>query len=269
MISTMATLEDKQSDDIEVGVVGEETPLIGADGETEDETDRPPLKDMKAQSLKEKAVTGAAVVAFGSSVAAMVIEKHPSVYVSGTIGAGVAPYAAVQQTKLTQVEALKQVNERMSEEVDTLRAENNRLQKNVSDLEGSVSHLQEMEETLATIRQSESKGLDELEAQLVESQEILDMMEQNLQSVVLQNLINIVFACDLDGDQNIGDDELETLITKLKHVSGVRLKEDLFKTKIVEGGRSLNAVMDIIRNLMSEDIPDEQRIFDLEGVEGM
>jgi hypothetical protein len=74
----------------------------------------------------------------GTSVAAMMVESSPVVYVSGCIGAAVAPYAVIQQQKLTQCEALKQTNERMGEEVTQLKEENLRLQGTVQELETSV-----------------------------------------------------------------------------------------------------------------------------------
>ena len=42
----------------------------------------------------------------------MLIESNPLVYISGTIGAAIAPYAAIQQQKITQVDALAETNER-------------------------------------------------------------------------------------------------------------------------------------------------------------
>lgn len=74
----------------------------------------------------------------GTSVAAMVMESNPIVYVSGCLGVAVAPYAVIQQQKLTQCEALKQTNERMGEEVTQLKEENVRLQSTVQQLETSV-----------------------------------------------------------------------------------------------------------------------------------
>jgi cell division protein FtsB len=68
----------------------------------------------------------------------MLVESNPSVYVSGIIGMAMAPYAVIQQQKLTQCEALKQTNERLGEEVTILKEENVRLQSTVQDLETSV-----------------------------------------------------------------------------------------------------------------------------------
>jgi len=68
----------------------------------------------------------------------MCLETNPAVYVSGVVGAGVAPYAAMQQEKITQVEALSQTNERLESEVTQLQHENERLSTQVNNLESSV-----------------------------------------------------------------------------------------------------------------------------------
>ena len=63
---------------------------------------------------------------------------NPLVWVSGLFGIIIAPTAAFQQHKLTQVEALAQTNERLSSEVDQLTAENGRLTASVQQMEESV-----------------------------------------------------------------------------------------------------------------------------------
>jgi hypothetical protein len=69
----------------------------------------------------------------------MILESHPIVYASGLVGVGVAPYAAIQEKKITECEALKEVNQHMETELNVLKVENERLQSSVGELEGSVS----------------------------------------------------------------------------------------------------------------------------------
>jgi chromosome segregation ATPase len=171
--------------------------------------------------------------------------------------------AAIQQTKLTQVEALRQTNERMGEEVDQLKVENVRLQTSVTSLETSVGHLQEMSTTLETIRATEGQSIDELERQLKESESILDQMQDNLRGDIVQTLISMVLAIDHDGDMCLSDSEIDSLIVKIEEMSAgsIDLKEDLLRAKLVENGRSLMAVMDLIKDLLDEDAPPENSIF--------
>jgi TolA-binding protein len=237
----------------------ETTPLV--DRENPDEP--PLLKDMKEHSLMERLVGVGAVVGLTSSVAAMAVESNPVVYVSGAIGAVVAPMAALQQTKLTQVEALRQTNERITSEVAQLKDENERLQTQVASLEESVVRLQDMSKTLETIRAVEGQSVDELEKQLKESESILDQMQDNLRGDVVQTLISIVLAIDHDGDMCLSDAEIDTLCAKIEGMSnkGIDLNEEKLRTKLVENGRSLNAVMEVIKNMLDENTPPEDSIF--------
>ena len=76
-----------------------------------------------------------------SSVLSLVFQAaaHPSVFVSGMLGTLLSPYAAIQQRKLTEVQALEETNERLESEVNQLSAENERLSGQVKEVESSVS----------------------------------------------------------------------------------------------------------------------------------
>ena len=112
---------------------GESTPLIAQrNGEEK------PLEEIEDWTRREKAVAGVCAVSFASSVAGMMISPDPVVLVSGTIGCAVAPYVAIQQQKITHVQALAQTNRRIEEEVAELKGENSKLQIQVQDLTESV-----------------------------------------------------------------------------------------------------------------------------------
>lgn len=90
---------------------GERSPLMSKAGNNTNTNNNKPLKPMD-NSVLEKAVAGAGVVSFSTSVLAMLLERNPVIYISGLIGAGIAPYAVLQQQKITQVEALAETNKR-------------------------------------------------------------------------------------------------------------------------------------------------------------
>mmetsp|Transcript_30749 Transcript_30749/g.35061 ORF Transcript_30749/g.35061 Transcript_30749/m.35061 type:complete len:268 (-) Transcript_30749:191-994(-) len=238
----------------------ETTPLIEKDVDDE-RKQPPPLKDMKAESIKEKLVGGAAVVGLTTSVAAMVFEHNPSVYVSGAIGAVVAPMAAMQQSKLTQVEALKQTNERLSDEVSVLQGNNVKLQTQVSKLETTVDHLEVMSTTLDSVLALEGSSLDELEKQLEESEKIYKGMKTNLRGDILQTIITVIMSIDKDGDMCLSDCEISNLIIEIEKILNDKIdfNDDLLRHKLISNGRSLNAVMDIIGDLLNDET--EESIF--------
>lgn len=171
--------------------------------------------------------------------------------------------AAIQQNKLTQVVALKETNARLRGEVDQLKAENVKLSTHVSSLESSVTHLQELSHTLDVVRAMEGQSLDELEKQVAESEQILDKMQDNLRGAIVQTLISMVLAIDHDGDMCLSDAEIDSLILKVEEMSADHFdfKDQLLRQKLIENGRSLNAVMDIIKDLMDDDAKPEDSIF--------
>ena len=115
-----------------------------------------------------------------------------------------------------------------------------------------VYSLQEMEKALSTIQAAEGKSIDDLEKQLETTQEIYDSMETNLNGDILQNLINIVLSVDNDGDMILDDDEIQELIFKFEGLNGVDLDDDKFRQVIIDNGRSLNAIMELVRNLLED-----------------
>mmetsp|Transcript_18615 Transcript_18615/g.40508 ORF Transcript_18615/g.40508 Transcript_18615/m.40508 type:complete len:256 (+) Transcript_18615:43-810(+) len=235
----------------------ESTPLKGNDLDEDDE----PLGSIPENTTKEKIVAAAAVVGAGTNIAAMVMEGGIATKVSGTIGTLLAPYSALQQQKITETQAMKETCERLDEEVTNLKVENDRLNASVGELQTSVESLQDIEKTLEEIRKLEGASLDQLEEQLKETEEIYDSMQENLKSNILQNLISVVLNCDADGDMSLGDEEIDAMIHKIQGMYGVDVDDEKAKKRIVDAGRSLNAVMELVRDLFDEDIAEEERIF--------
>uniref|UniRef100_A0A7S2MJT9 Uncharacterized protein n=1 Tax=Helicotheca tamesis TaxID=374047 RepID=A0A7S2MJT9_9STRA len=254
---------------------GEETPLKTPLMDTQNDDDYTSLEDnveftdeplemVEGSTMKEKAVTGAAVATAATSIGAMILERNPIAKVSGVLGLGIGPYAAIQERKIAEVKSLMEVNDAMERELEQFRAENERLNENVGKLEGSVKNLQELEDTLTEIKAMESASLDDLEALLAEQKEIEDMMEDNLVANICQNIIHVCIAVDTDGDMSLNDEEIEVLLTKVQSIGGVEVKTDKFREQIIANGRSMEAVMEIIRNLLDEELDEDQNIFTIQ-----
>jgi hypothetical protein len=118
-----------------------------------------------------------------------------------------------------------------------------------------------MQRTLETVRAVEGQSIDELERQLEESRQILDSMEDNLQGDILQNLISVVLTVDKDGDMILTTAEMDDLIIKMEGIQGVDFKEELLRQKLLEHGSSLNAIMEVAKNLLDDTTPPEENIF--------
>lgn len=221
-----------------------------------------PLKPVMETTPKERlagVIAGGAVV---TSVAAIIIEQSAVVILAGVLSMVMGPYAYYQQTKLTDIATLKETAVVVQQEVDRLKHENDRLGKNVDELGETIDNLQDVEEALDYITKTQTQSVSALEQQVEENKQILSKMKKSTKGRVIQNLISIIYRGDINGDDMIGEEEVAEVIKGLHKIGGLTVHEDKLKTAIT--GKKTEAVIDVVKNLLSEDVPPEERIFEIE-----
>jgi len=114
---------------------------------------------------------------------------------------------------------------------------------------------------LETIASSQGTSISELETQLNETREIYGKLQTNLQGDVLNNLVEIALACDENADMCLSDREIDATIKKLESINGLDLDNAGIRKVIVQNGRSFDAIMNLIRNLLQNDLTLEQSLF--------
>jgi len=219
------------------------------------------MKKVASHTPMEILSGGVAVVAVGTSVAAMIINPFTPVFIAGTLSSVIGPYAYYQQTKLTDIVALKETHEAVKREVDRLQTENVRLNETVGELSDTIDKLEDVEQALDVITQTQGQSVAAFAEQVKENREILGQMQKNLRANVLQNLLQVVIRSDQDGNMQIEEDEIEDLISQITKINGVEVREDRFRNAIMSSGGSLSSVMDIIKNLMADDVSEAEEIF--------
>lgn len=173
----------------------------------------------------------------------------------------IGPYAFFQQRRLTDVIALQETHNALSAEIDRLGAENDRLHIAVEELSKTVDRLEDVEQALDTITSMQGQSIQALEEQVEDNRDILSKMQSNLKANVLQNLLQVVIRSDRDADMDIEGDEIEDLMKRIEGINGVEIHKDRFRDAISSAGGSLQSVMDIIKNLMSDESSVENEIF--------
>jgi len=173
----------------------------------------------------------------------------------------IGPYAYWQQRRLTDVVALQETHKALSEQVDRLGKENKRLHETVLDLGETVDRLEDVEQALDAITQTQGMSIEAFEEQVADNREILNKMQSNLRANVLQNLLQVVIRSDKDESMTIEEHEIDDLISRIKGINGVEVNESRFKDAITSAGGSLQCVMDIIRNLMDDNVSEGDEIF--------
>lgn len=219
------------------------------------------LKKIASHTPMEILSGAVAAVSVATSVTAMILNPITPVFVAGALSSVIGPYAYYQQTKLTDIIALKETHEAVKREVDRLQSENARLNETVGELSDTIDRLEDVEQALDVITQTQGQSVAAFAEQVKENRNILGQMQKNLRANVLQNLLQVVIRSDQDDNMQIEEDEIDDLISRIRKINGVEVREDRFKAAIMSSGGSLASVMDIIKNLMADDVSGEDEIF--------
>jgi cell division protein FtsB len=220
------------------------------------------LKPIPETTPLERVAAGVALGAVVTAVVAVIVEQSLLVIISGVLSSIVGPYCYYQQTRLTDIRTLQETKKAITAEVDRLETENKRLVKNIDDMTTSVDRLQEIDQALAVITESQGQSMDAFAKQVADNKVILQQMKGNLKANVLQNLLSVILRSDTDQDFTMDQTEVDTLMRRLQNISGVTVKEEKFRAAIQ--GQSINAVMEIVKNLLRPNVPESERIFELQ-----
>ena len=225
-------------------------------------TDQGFLKPIPETTPMERVAGAVGITCVLTAIVAMIVEQSAIVIVGGILSAILGPYAYYQQTRLTDIKALKETQEVLHGHVDTLSNENERLSNNVEDLTTSVQKLTDIQEALDTITAQQGQSVQAFEEMVKENRSLLESMQTNLKANVLQNLVSVIIRSDTDQDMIMDDAEIDHLMRRIQNLSGVELHEDRFRKKIAN--KSIADVMEVVKNLVhNEELPPEERIFDL------
>ncbi len=219
------------------------------------------LNKIKSQTPMEILSGGVAAISLAVSITAMAISPSSIVIVAGLASGALGPYAYYQQKKLTDIVALKETYEVVKREVNRLSAENIRLNETIGELSGTVDKLEDTEQALDVITQTQGQSVAAFAQQVKEHEEILNQLRKHLKANKVQNLLQVIIRVDQDDNMHIDQDEIENLLSKIKKINGVEVREDRFRAAVEASGGSLSSVMDIIRNLLFDEISEEDAIF--------
>lgn len=87
-------------------------------------------------------------------------------------------------------------------------------------------------------------------------------MKKSTKGRVIQNLISIIYRGDENADDMISEDEATHVIAGLGKIGGLKINEPRLREAIT--GKSIECVISVVKNLMSDDVPEDQRIFEVD-----
>lgn len=109
------------------------------------------------------------------------------------------------------------------------------------------------------ITETQGSSVSELEEQVEMARENLSKMQDNLKGKLVNNIMDVVWGSDTNMDYIIDEDEYEELLRRIGKTPGVEVNGDKLREAIV--GKEMRAIQDVLNNLLSEDVPEEERIF--------
>jgi hypothetical protein len=76
-----------------------------------------------------------------------------------------------------------------------------------------------------------------------------------------QTFISAIMASDADSDNAFSDQEVKMLELRLQQIPGVDIHPGILATRLAATKRTMAEVMNLLKELYDDTIPDEERIF--------
>jgi len=235
-----------------------ENPAVsrGIDDDDDDDDD-----ELVGCTWEQALYNSLAILGVLSSLLAMSIEDSFAVSCVCVICMIVGPAAAIKETKLSNLEALKDMTKEMKGEAKKLESANKKLAKKNKKLKKGVERLKKLKESFDVITDQQGQSTEMLEKQLEEFKKIQEKIEANVETKVIQNLISVITTTDKDGDYEVDENEISQLVDRLNAIEGFTLNEKLFRQKWKKTDHSFGAVLEIVQNLMDANVPEKENIF--------
>uniref|UniRef100_A0A7S0KYJ1 Uncharacterized protein n=1 Tax=Asterionellopsis glacialis TaxID=33640 RepID=A0A7S0KYJ1_9STRA len=225
--------------------------------------------DMTQVGKKKDSGGTAAYLTYMFSLATMSLSSisiiffgQPIVYAAMTFGIICSIAAAIQRRILHKKASLTAVLNELREDVNRLGLENDDFAQQNNSLSRKVDRLQGSEESLDKILESQQTSTGRFVNSLRENQKILDEMKALLEMQVINSVASAVFASDSDGDFQIDPEEVDQLLMRIKAISGVTQVNKAKCRQFLQGGKSLDTVMDMARKIQEN--PEENEFVQID-----
>jgi len=212
---------------------------------------RKALSMIAEQTLVEKLVALLALLVVTSSIASLVMVGGDVVKAACMFMILLSPYSYYQQTRITDIRALKETYVALTGEVDQLKESNQELRSKTDHLSMVVDKLEDMEDAIKAISETQGNSVESLFETVKENENIVQQMETNVRAAVLQNILSVVFSSDANGDKTLSKEETNALIHNLRQINGVEIDQNQFRKIVEENQGSIQGISKIIGDLLT------------------
>ncbi len=88
-------------------------------------------------------------------------------------------------------------------------------------------------------------------------------MKENRRAELVDNIFEVMLALDTDKNFILSDAEIEAITMKVEQIEGIEIHDQLFRAKIIEVGRDLDGVLQLLNDLLDDDpntAPEDEKI---------
>jgi hypothetical protein len=143
--------------------------------------------------------------------------------------------------------------------VNEFAAANNVLTAHVDQLGNEVGSLKETEEKLDSLAVEQGTNSANLVTIVKANDAIIKKQKELIKADTMASIMSTVLRSDKDESWTFDDREINRLILFMKGLPAIVVNESILRQKL-NANRSLFAVMELLREIEREDIPEAERV---------
>jgi hypothetical protein len=156
--------------------------------------------------------------------------------------------------------ALRKVQNDLRHQVNGFADANMELSNNNGRLEEKLAPLKETEEKLASIAEKNGSNVNKLRDLVKENHKTQNEQKKLIKDDIVQDMMEAVLSSERSEDGHFSDREIRGLLIRLKGLPVISINEELLMAKL-QKSRSISSVLDTMRTIGDDSVPDDERIF--------
>jgi len=204
------------------------------------------------------------VIAVGAIVAALVTMLITTGWVVTTASVlllAFGPLIMVQKCKLNSLGGMRGQLNMLRASANEFSAENDKLHGSVNVLEGQVASLKGVEKDLELVAMEAGAQVGTLVSIVEQNGELQGKIKSHLEAEVMQTILTAVLTVDKNEDFTLDARELRRLEMRLSNLPAIEFDKKNFEKYIGHKEMSLDRLMQVLRNLTNDDVPETENIF--------
>jgi hypothetical protein len=145
---------------------------------------------------------------------------------------------------------------------------NNVLAANVDQLENEVGSLKETEEKLDSLAIKQGTNSANLVTIVKSNDAIIKKQKELIKADTMASIMSTVLRSDRDESWTFDNGEINRLVLFMKGLPAIVVNESILRQKLSDN-RSLFAVMELLREIEREDIPEAERVLVINETESV